>query len=455
MLKRLDSTGRFIGDRPFYREVILIALPVILQQLIATTMGFIDSVMVGQIDAQAMASILVSNKYFLIMQAILFGLTGGIGIFISQYFGADDHEKGQGLFVINILGSISVAAVFLALITAAPRAMMSLFVENQATVDYGMAYLNNVRFSYLPFAISLASMTSLRAIGENRKPLVISSSAILLSTGLNYLLIFGNFGFPKMGVAGAGLATLIARLYEMTLYLILLGRNKQYFNLKIAPIRRLTKDILLLVLRKAIPMTGNELLWSVGMVMIFKTYCLVNEANIASLTIVEMTNNFVFILFGAFAAAISILIGARLGASRFAEARKNATRLLALGAIIGVLSGIIVFLISDRITLLFNVSDELRLLATNMLRIQSVFYPLITVNVIFFFILRVGGDMFGTVMVDAGYIWLIALPLAAGLSLLVKPEMVVFYLAIQSTEIVKFAIAWRLYRRGKWLCNLT
>lgn len=455
MLRRLDPTGRFIGDRPFYREVILIALPVILQQLIATTMGFIDSVMVGQIDAQAMASILVSNKYFLIMQAILFGFTGSIGIFISQYFGADDHEKGQGLFVINILGSISIAAVFLALISAAPHAMISLFVENQATVDYGMAYLNNVRFSYLPFAVSLASMTALRAIGDNRKPLIVSSSAILLSTGLNYLLIFGNFGFPKMGVAGAGLATLIARIYEMTLYLILLGSNKQYFNLKIAPIRRLTKDILLLVIRKAIPMTGNELLWSVGTVMIFKTYCLVNEVNIASLTIVEMTNNFVFILFGGFAASISILIGARLGASRFAEARQNATRLLALGAIIGVVCGIIVFLISDRITLLFNVSDELRILATNMLRIQTIFYPLITVNVIFFFILRVGGDMFGTVMVDAGYIWLIALPLAAGLSLLVKPEMVVFYLAIQSTEIVKFAIAWRLYRRGKWLCNLT
>lgn len=455
MLRRFDPTGRFVGDKTFYREVIAIALPVILQQLIATSMGFIDSVMVGQIDAQAMASILVSNKYFMIMQAILFGLTGGIGIFISQYFGADDHEKGQGLFVINILGSITVAAVFLALISAAPRAMMSLFVENQATIDYGMSYLNNVRFSYLPFAISLASMTSLRAIGENRKPLIISSSAIMLSTGLNFLLIFGNFGFPKMGVAGAGLATLIARLYEMTLYLILLGRNKQYFNLKIAPIRKLTKEILTLVVRKAIPLTGNELLWSIGTVLIFKTYCLVNEANIASLTIVEMTNNFVFILFGGFAASISILVGARLGASRFAEARQNTTRLLALGAFIGVICGIIVFLISDRITLLFNVNDELRNLAMIMLRIQSFFYPLITVNVIFFFIMRVGGDMIGTLMVDAGYIWLIALPLAATLSLLVKPEMAVFYLAIQGTEIIKFFIAWRFYRRGKWLCNLT
>lgn len=196
-------------------------------------------------------------------------------------------------------------------------------------------------------------------------------------------------------------------------------------------------------------------MWSVGTVLIFKTYCLVNEANIASLTIVEMTNNFVFILFGGFAAAISILVGARLGASRFAEARQNSTRLMALGAIIGVCCGIAVFLVSDRITLLFNVTEELRTLATTMLRIQSFFYPLITVNVIFFFVLRVGGDMIGTLMVDAGYIWLIALPLAAGLSLLVRPEMAIFYLAIQCTEIIKFAIAWRFYRRGKWLCNLT
>ncbi len=452
---RLVHAGRFIGDRPFYREVIRVAMPVILQQLVATAMGFIDSVMVGQIDAQAMASVLVSNKYFLIMQAILFGVTYGVGIFISQYYGADDHEKGQGLFVINVLGSVSVAIVFLTLISAAPRVMMSLFVENPATIDYGMAYLDFVRFSYLPYAISLASMTALRSIGENKKPMVISSLAILLSTGLNYLLIFGNFGFPKMGVAGAGLATLIARLFEMILYLILLGRNKQYFNLKFAPIRRLTKELLLLVIRKTIPMMGNELFWSAGTVLVFKAYCLVNEANIASLTIVEMTSNFVFILLGGFAAAASILVGARLGASRFAEARQNSTRLLALGAVIGVVCGVVVFLISGQIPQLFNVNDEFRILATTMLSLQAAFYPLILVNCIFFFILRVGGDMFGTVMVDSGYIWLITLPIAAALSLLVKPEMAVFFLIIQCTEIMKFAIAWWLYRRGKWLCNLT
>jgi putative MATE family efflux protein len=345
MIKRFDLANRYIGDRAFYREVAVVALPIVLQQLIATAMGFIDSVMVGQIGAQAMASVSVSNKYFMIMQAMLFGVTGGLCIFISQYYGADDHEKGQGLFVINALGSLSLAGLFLILISAAPRAMLSVFVNDPATIDYGLSYLNYIRFSYLPFAVSLASMSALRAIGQTRKPLLISSSAILLNTGLNYLLIFGNFGFPAMGIGGAGLATLISRLVEMFLYLLLLSGNKQYFNLKIEPIRRLLQ-----VTRKTLSLTGNELLWSAGTVLIFKTYCLVNEANIASLAIVETTSNLIFVLFGGFAAAIAVMVGTRLGASRFEEARQNSRRLLALGLVVGLFSFVLIFLISGQIS---------------------------------------------------------------------------------------------------------
>ena len=339
MLNRNGSAGRFLGDKSFYKEVALVAIPIILQQLISTAMGFVDGVMVGQIDAQAMASIMVANKYFMIMQSILFGVTGGLCIFISQYFGADDHEKGQGFFVITVIGSLSVAGVFVILISAAPRAMLSVFVDDPATINYGMSYLNYIRFSYLPFAFSLASMSSLRSIGETRLPLLISSTAILLNTALNYLLIFGNFGLPEMGVAGAGLATLIARFLEMAAYIVLLGHNKQYFNLKVSPIRLLNKAILLQVARKVIPLVGNEVVWSLGTAMIFKVYCLVDEPNIASLTITETTSNIIYALFGGFSAVVAVMVGTRLGAGKFDEARRNIRHLMVLGVAAGLLCG--------------------------------------------------------------------------------------------------------------------
>ena len=277
-----------------------------------------------------MAGIMVANKVFLFFMTALLGISGGICIFISQYYGADDHDKGQGLLVVNVLFCTTVALLFITAVSLFPRGILSLFVSDPRMIDYGISYLAYVRFSYLPFAINVAIMSSLRAVGQTRPPLFIGSFGIILSTSLNYIFIFGAFGLPAMGVAGAGLGTLIARSVEMLLYISLLGSNRQYFNLQIKPVRKLNKTIMARIARKMIPLTGNELLWSFGIIMIFKAYCLVDEPNIASLNIVETLSNAAFSIFHGFSASVAILVGARLGANRFDEARINASRLLAL-----------------------------------------------------------------------------------------------------------------------------
>jgi putative MATE family efflux protein len=447
--------GHYWGDRAFYREALAVGLPIILQQLIASGMGFVDGVMVGQIDARTLASVAVTNKYFLIMQCMLFGVTGGLGIFISQYFGAEDHEKGQGLFVINILGSVAVAGLFFTLISLFPRAILSLFVNDPATLQHGQDYLHFVRFSYLPYAISLACMTALRSIGETRKPLIISSLAILLNTGLNYLLIFGNFGLPALGVGGAGLATLISRLTEMLLYLVLLGQNRQYFNLRVTPVRLLNKSILKQILRKTLPLISNELAWSIGNATMFWTYCQIDETFIASLTVVEMTANLVYVVIGGLGAAISVLVGARLGADRFDEARDNARRLITGVAAVILVSGILVIGLSGKIPLLFNLTLPIQQLAGRMLRINALFYVFNAINVGIFLTLRIGGDVRATLLMDSLYMWAFVIPLALVLSLLVKPGIIVFYWAIQLTDLLKLSITSYLYRKGRWIRNLT
>jgi putative MATE family efflux protein len=455
MQLRKGRISHYFGDRDFYREILFVALPIMLQQMIANAMGFVDGVMVGQIDARGLASVTIANKYFMILQSLLFGVTGGLGIFISQYFGAEDHEKGQGLFAINVLGSGAIAGVFLLLISLFPRAVLSLFVSDPTTLQYGQDYLNTVRFSYLPFAVSLACMTSLRSIGQTRKPLLISSLAILLNSGLNFLLIFGNFGFPKMSIAGAGLATLISRLVEMIFYLLLFARGSEYFDLRLFHFRQLSSAILRQVLHKSLPLVGNELLWSVGTATLFWTYCQIDEAFIASLTVVEITANLVFVLNGGLGAAISVLVGARLGASRFAEARDNARRILTLWALAVLFAALVVILLAGKIPLLFNLEPAIRLLASQLLRIQASIYVFITLNLGLFFILRIGGDTRATLIMDSVLIWLFVIPLAAILSLLVKPGIVIFYLVIQLTELLKLFIARHYFFKGRWLCNLT
>jgi len=455
MLRNKERFRHYFGDRTFYQEVLLVALPIILQQLIANAMGFIDGVMVGQINGSSLAGVAVANKYFTILQSLMFGMNGGMGIFISQYFGAEDHEKGQGLFGINVIGSAVIASLFVIPLSLFPRQMLALFVSVPAVLQEGQAYLNFVRFSYFPFAVSMACMTSLRSIGQTRKPLLIGSTAIFLNSFLNYLLIFGHFGLPRLGVAGAGLATLISRTTEMALYLWLFARGNEYFDLRLFHFKQLSTAILRQILRKILPLVSNELMWSVGTTTLFWTYCQINADFIASLSVVEMTGNLVFTLNGGLSAAVSVLVGTQLGAGRFTEARDNARRLLTSWALTALAAGLVIFILAGQIPLLFNLETGIRALATQLLRVQAALYALIIINVGYFLILRIGGDTRATLIIDSAFVWLFVIPLAALLSLIIKPDMVIFYLVIQGTEMIKILIARRFFQKGRWLCNLT
>lgn len=446
---------RYFGDRAFYREVATISLPIIFQQLIATAMGFIDSVMIGQIDAQAMAGIMVANRFFLILMTAMLGISGGVCIFISQYFGADDHDKGQGLLALNMMCCFSVALVFLAAASIFPQEILRLFVSDPLTISYGVAFLGYIRFSYLPFAINMAVMSSLRAIGQTRTPFVVGSIGIVLGTALNYNFIFGALGQPAMGVAGAGLGTMIARTVEMLIYLGILASNRKYFNLKLTLIRRLSREILARIARKAIPLTGNELIWSFGTIMIFKAYTQVDEPNIASLTILEAVSNAAFVILHGFSASVAILVGARLGANRFEEARQNASRLIAMGFAFGLFIAIIAALLGRHIVTIYNVSDQIRQMAAFMIYVQTAILPLIAMNFIIFVTFRTGGDVKSTLTMDSLFVWILIIPLAFALSFWTKISMPLFFAAIQSTEILKFLLALHLFRRNRWIRNLT
>ncbi|MDW7656869.1 MAG: MATE family efflux transporter, partial [Bacillota bacterium] len=279
--------------------------------------------------------------------------------------------------------------------------------------------------------------------------------AVALNTLLNYLLIFGKFGLPAMGTGGAGLASLIARLVEMGIYIFVLVAGQHYFNLDPRAIRNLNRNHLRQAAGKCLPLMGMELLWSVGMTVLFWSYCQVDEQVVASLAIVETTANLNFIVYGGTSVAVSVMVGARLGAGKFDEARNNAHRILLLGVIVTALYGLLIFLLSSRIPLLFQVTPEIRSLASSMLRINSVYYGLITLNVIFFYTLRIGGDDRAFLVMESGFVWLFLIPLALIFGLLIKPDIAVFYLILQSAELVKALLGRHYFKAGRWIRNLT
>jgi putative MATE family efflux protein len=450
---------KLIGSRSFYREALLIMLPVAGQQLITSMFSFIDSLMVGMVSASTLSGVIVANKIFFVYSGFFWGITGAGGLLISQYFGARDKQSCQMIFTLQHLAGAFVAVVFTGLLLTAPEWLMRLFVSQEPTVNAGLSYISYVRYSYLPAGISMVSMFSLRAVGQSRVPLMVGIAAIISNVFLNWVFIFGNLGSPAMGAAGAGLATLIARVIEMLFYLIWIASGRTYFSWYFGVIRKISRQMVRMAAAKTFPLIGNEFLWTMGTNMFFWSYARLDESALPALAIVEQSMQFVYVLFGGISAAVSIMIGSRLGAGRFEEARDNSRKMLFLSACMGFGLSIIVISLSKPIPLLYNVSGQLQRLATVLIIIQALMFIPNVLYTNIFFILRAGGDIRSAFHLDATYTWLVPIPVAILLSVLINRWVDVSILfAYPFTQILlytKLIPAFRFLRRGHWLRNLT
>ena len=243
----------YLGTRAFYTGALRVMLPVAVQQLVNTMFNVVDNLMVGSLDIDgiAMTAVNVANKPFLIFNGVIFGLTGAGGLMISQFFGARDRKTCQGLFSLQLMLCFAAALLFCGLLLFMPEGLARLFISDSRTVALSVEYMRVIAYSYLPAAVSSACVFSLRSLGLNKAPMVVSLLSMGVNALCNYALIFGNFGFPPMGVAGAALGTLIARLFEMAFYATLLFRGKTYFSLELLAFRRLKPEVTRSFVRRA------------------------------------------------------------------------------------------------------------------------------------------------------------------------------------------------------------
>ncbi len=458
-IKVIFRYGYLIGPRSFYREALLVMLPVIGQQLISTLFIFADNLMVGQVSAQTLAGVAIANKYFLVFNGIFWGITGAAGLLISQYHGANDRDECQRLFSLQIIAGAVVSLVFTLALLLFPRFFLQLFVRDEMTIQAGLAYLPLVSLSYLPAAIAMIGMFSLRAVGYTRLPLLAGFLGIMLNLLLNWVLIFGKLGLPAMGARGAALATLLARLMEASFYIFWIGTGRTLFTWQLRTVRQMRMIVWRMVLAKAIPLTVNELFFTVGLNLFFWSYARMASAAVPAIVISEQAYGILTIVFGGMAAGVSVLVGKRLGAGDFAQARIHADRLTAFHGGLALVMGLVALLVAPLIPQLFAVTPELRTLAGKLIMIQALFLiPTIIYNNIFF-VLRAGGDMRSAFILDTIYPWLLPIPLAVLLAThwpsFLKPGLPLAFLAIQFVLNLRLLPALWYLRRGRWIQNLT
>ncbi len=443
-----------IGDRKFYKNLFAISLPIIAQQLITSSVQLVDNVMVGSLEESAIVSVSVVNQLYFIMMLITFGAIGGAGIYTAQYFGSKDFDKLKQTFRFKVITALLVFFISLVVFTVFGETLIGLFTDNPVSIENGMSYLSIIRWGILPWVLTVAMANTFRDMGITKPLMYISIVAIMTNTGLNYLLIFGKFGFPQLGIVGAAYATVVARFIEFLLIFILLKKRGKLFDTKLTQLLKIDSVVLKSILKMAFPLMINELLWSTGQTMFMQAYSLRGENALAALTITGAISQLVFVTFGGVATGIAVMVGNTLGRNELQIAKDNARKLIAFAVLFAMVMGLLLFGLSFYILDIYKVSVETRATAIFNIRVNALFIPVYSFNVAIYFTLRSGGDTKSTLLMDSGYMWVISVPIAYVMSRFTDWPVTIMFLLVQCLDIPKALFGMSRYRKGHWVKNL-
>ena len=444
-------------EKSFNQQVLSIAIPVALQNLIVSMLNTLDTMMISSLGDAAIAGVGLANQLFFVFTFICFGINTGSSVIISQYWGKRDRRNVQRVNSLALILSIVLASIFTLVGFAFPRQLISLMIQDPAVVEAGATYLGVAIFSYIVTAISFSLASTLRSTGNPRTPLVASIISFFANAFFNYVFIFGKFGFPEFGVAGAAIGTIIARIIELTIIVYVIHSYD-------GPLRGSLKSSLDfdgVFVRKyfvtALPVIVNETFWSLGQVMYNVAYAMIGTEAVAATQVCVAIQNIVFVIVRGLGNAASIMIGNKIGQGFFEEVYQYAVRFLKLALVTGVLIGLIVALTPDYSLSLFgNLSPTVREIAIRLLRVMGlVFIVKAMTSVIVVGILRGGGDTKFAMFLDMGTSWLIGVPLAfMGAALFQWPIHYVVAL-VSLEEVVKAMIGLHRVKTKAWIRNVT
>ena len=384
------------------------------------------------------------------------GLAAATAVFIAQFHGANEPEKMRQSFRVLLIISFVIMVLFMVVSFFFPRQILLYFTKDEAVIEDGIIYLRIVLWSFVPSAIILSTYFSMRAIGEMKLPLRTSVISVLTNAVLNYCLILGNFAFPRLELKGAAIATLVARLFEMTLALYVLKKYDFPFKTRLLEIFQFSKNIWKDILSKAAPLMLNEVLWSFGMATLFKFYATRGSDVMSGYSISGTVSDLFFTLFSGMAAATTVLVSTPLGANKLEEARKNAYQLIGFSMVLSLLFGFLMYLSTFLVPILYrNISPASQHVAIQYLYVQSVMFWIYMGTTQCYFILRAGGDMRHTLIMDSGFMWTIFIPFVAILTYFTNMNYLMLYIMGQLTDVVKLLFAYYIIRKEKWVVNLT
>lgn len=454
---------KFIGDKAFYRYLIFLAFPMIVQNGITSFVSFLDNIMVGQIGTEPMSGVAIVNQLFFVFNICIFGGVSGAGIFSAQFFGKGDYEGQKYTFRFKLYACLLITAIACVLFHFLDEPLISLYLNDEGSVgntrlalSYGKEYLAIMIFGLLPFAVSQTYVSTIRETGQTFVPMVSGIVAVITNLVLDYVLIFGVFGAPELGVAGAAIATVIARYTECLIVVVWAHRHlyKNPYLIGVYKGLRIPGSILADIFRKGLPLMFNEMLWAVGMAVIVQCYAVRGLEVVAAQNISSTISNLFNIVYLQLGNCISIVVGQKLGAGQLEEAKDADNKIIFFDVACCACISVIMILLGGLFPEIYKTEPGIKALAKNFIIISAMAMPLCAFSHCSYFTLRSGGKTIVTFLFDSVYTWVVMIPYAFVLSRFTTLSITMVFFLVSFTEIIKVIIGFFMIKSNVWLQNI-
>lgn len=443
------------SKKKFYKQLLTIAVPIAIQSMISSSVNMADVFMIGKLGATKLAALGLANQIMFLMALLLYGINSGSAVFMSQFWGKKDKQNLYKVLGIALIASVFVGMMFFLGGQFAPQFLIRIYSPDIEVINLGASYLKIVSWSYIITAISMVYGIQLRSVGILKLGVYTSIISLVINIFFNYILIFGNLGFPKLGIEGAAIATLIARIIEMIIIVSLVYRNKYPLACKIKEMLKFDIKFLKKLMITTIPIIANELLWALGMTGYAMVYARMSTESVAVINVVDSIARILFTGFFGLASATAVMIGHKIGEKEEDEAIKYGYLLGKISVYIGILTGIIMVIIIKPLLSFYNLDVEvydLVVKTTYVLAILTPFKSFTATTVVG--ILRAGGDVRYCLILDITALWLVGIPLVIYGGLTLSLPIYIVYGLAGSEEVIKFIFSVRRVISKKWITNL-
>lgn len=443
--------------------VLSVAVPIMIQNGISNFVGLLDNIMVGKIGTEPMSGASIINQLIFVYNLCIFGAVSGAGIFTAQYYGQNDDEGIRNTFRFKFWIGTVLTAITIALFCVLKEPLITLYLKGEGTAEeialtmkYAKEYLAVMLWGLPAFMFSQVYASTLRECGKTVLPMVSGIVSVVINLALNYVLIYGHFGAPRLGVVGAAVATVISRYVELALIVIVTHASASKYSFIKGLYRTLLVPWSLVkkILVKGTPLLVNETLWAAGMTRLTQCYSLLGYNVIAANNISTTISNVFNIVFIAMGDAVAIIVGQTLGTGDMEKAKDNARKLTVFSVLCSVGIGAIMFATAPLFPEFYKTSDSIKELATSLIRVSAIFMPQYAFLHATYFTLRSGGKTFITFLFDSVSIWVVSVTLATILTGYTSLNILTIYVLVQIAEWIKCIVGFILVKKGIWLQNI-